>query len=30
MAERFGSITIGDRGGIIVPGARLHAPLEVV
>jgi hypothetical protein len=29
-AERFGSITIGDRGGIIVPGASLNAPLEAV
>jgi hypothetical protein len=29
-AERFGSITIGDRGGIIVPGAALNAPLEAV
>jgi hypothetical protein len=29
-AERFGTITIGDRGGIIVPGARLNAPLEAV
>ena len=27
-AERYGSVTIGDRGGIICPGARLHAPLE--
>ena len=29
-AERYGRVTIGDRGGIIVPGARLHAPLEPV
>jgi hypothetical protein len=29
-AERYGSITIGDRGGIICPGSRLHAPLEPV
>jgi hypothetical protein len=27
-AERFGKIDIGDRGGIIVPGAVLNAPLE--
>lgn len=27
-AERFGSVTIGDRGGILVPGASLNAPLE--
>ncbi len=27
-AERYGRIIIGDRGGIIVPGAQLHAPLE--
>lgn len=27
-AERYGSVTIGDRGGIICPGTRLHAPLE--
>ncbi|WP_437319719.1 TauD/TfdA family dioxygenase [Sorangium sp. So ce385] len=26
--ERFGSLTPGDRGGIVVPGARLHAPLD--
>ncbi len=30
MAERFGSVTIGDRGGILVPGTRVHAPLDVV
>ena len=29
-AERFGKIDIGDRGGIIVPGAVLNAPLEAV
>jgi hypothetical protein len=29
-AERFGKIEIGDRGGIIVPGAILNAPLEAV
>lgn len=28
-AERYGSVTVGDRGGIICPGTRLHAPLEV-
>lgn len=29
FAERYGSVAIGDRGGIIVPGAvRLNAPLE--
>jgi len=27
-AERYGSVTIGDRGGIICPGTRLHVPLE--
>ena len=27
-AERYGSVTPGDRGGIIVQGTRLHAPLE--
>ncbi len=27
-AERYGSVEIGDRGGIICPGTRLHAPLE--
>jgi hypothetical protein len=26
-AERFGKVEIGDRGGIIVPGASLNAPL---
>lgn len=29
FAERYGSVAVGDRGGIIVPGAvRLNAPLE--
>jgi Taurine catabolism dioxygenase TauD, TfdA family len=27
-AERYGSVTIGDRGGIICPGTRLHVPLD--
>jgi hypothetical protein len=27
-AARYGSVTIGDRGGIICPGTRLHVPLE--
>jgi hypothetical protein len=29
-AERYGSVAIGDRGGIICPGTRLHAPLDPV
>ena len=29
-AERWGSVMIGDRGGIICEGAKLHAPLEAV
>lgn len=29
-AQRYGVITIGDRGGIIVPGAMLNVPLEPV
>jgi hypothetical protein len=29
-AERYGSTTIGDRGGIVCPNTRLHAPLEAV
>jgi hypothetical protein len=29
-AERYGSIEVGDRGGIICPETRLHAPLEPV
>jgi hypothetical protein len=29
-AERYGSVTVGDRGGIICPDTRLHAPLEPV
>lgn len=28
--ERYGSTIVGDRGGIICPGTRLHAPLEPV
>jgi hypothetical protein len=27
-AARYGSLEIGDRGGIVVPGTRLNAPLE--
>src|SRR5262245_3274366 len=30
FAQRYGSVTVGDRGGIIVRGTRLHAPLEPV
>ncbi|XXT04330.1 TauD/TfdA family dioxygenase [Sorangium sp. So ce363] len=26
--ERYGALTPGDRGGIVVPGTRLHAPLD--
>jgi hypothetical protein len=29
-AERYGSVDIGNRGGIICEGTRLHAPLEPV
>ena len=29
-AERWGSVTIGDRGGIICEGTKLHAPLSAV
>lgn len=29
-AQRFGSVDIGDRGGIVVPGMTLNAPLEAV
>ncbi len=29
-ADRYGKVDIGDRGGIIVPGAILNAPLEVL
>jgi len=29
-AERYGSVTVGDRGGIICPDTSLHAPLEPV
>jgi hypothetical protein len=28
FAERYGTIEVGNRGGIIVPGTRLHAPLD--
>ena len=28
FAQRYGSVTIGDRGGVVVAGARLHAPLQ--
>lgn len=29
-AERYGSVEVGNRGGIICKGTRLHAPLEAV
>ena len=29
FAQRYGSITIGDRGGIVTPETRLHAPIDV-
>ena len=28
FAPRYGSVTVGDRGGILVPGSRLTVPLE--
>ncbi|WP_425068624.1 TauD/TfdA family dioxygenase [Reyranella sp.] len=28
FAQRYGQVTIGDRGGIIVRGTKLHAPLQ--
>jgi len=28
FAQRYGSVTIGNRGGIITPGTKLHAPLQ--
>jgi hypothetical protein len=28
FAQRFGSVTVGDRGGVLVPGTRLKVPLE--
>ncbi len=30
FAQRYGSVTVGDRGGIVVRGTRLQAPLEAV
>jgi len=30
FAQRYGTVTVGDRGGIIVSGTRLQAPLEAV
>ena len=30
FAQRYGTVTIGDRGGIIVRGTQRHAPLEAV
>ena len=29
-AERYGSVEVGNRGGIVCKGTRLHAPLEAV
>ncbi len=28
FAQRYGSVTVGDRGGVIVRGTKLHAPLQ--
>lgn len=28
FAQRYGSVTVGERGGIVVRGTRLHAPLD--
>jgi hypothetical protein len=28
FAQRYGSVTVGDRGGVVVAGTRLHAPLQ--
>ena len=30
FAQRYGTVTIGDRGGIVIRGTKLHAPLEAV
>jgi hypothetical protein len=30
FAQRYGSVEIGDRGGIIVRGTKLHAPLAAI
>ncbi len=30
FAEKYGQVDVGDRGGIVVPGAVLNAPLEAV
>jgi hypothetical protein len=30
FAQRYGTVTVGDRGGIIVRGTSLHAPLDAV
>jgi hypothetical protein len=30
FAERFGSTTPGDRGGVVVKGTRLIAPLDAI
>lgn len=29
FSQRYGGVEIGNRGGIVVPGTRLQAPLEV-
>ena len=29
FAQRYGAVTIGDRGGIVTPETRLHAPVDV-
>jgi hypothetical protein len=28
FAQRYGSVTVGDRGGVVLPGTRLQAPLQ--
>ena len=30
FAERYGSITPGDRGGVVIPGTERHVPLTAL
>ena len=30
FAERYGSIAVGDRGGVVIPGTKRHVPLTAV
>ena len=30
FAERYGSVTVGDRGGVVIKGTKRHVPLTAI